>query len=142
MRSSVRQALLSEVDAGKVDMQSALSTIHRRRHSLVPGCALLLVLAFFLHDLCMADGTHAPTLDVSLTQAHHAAASLSTTGGTCWVVRPMLSGAGEARARLVAIGPLFFSAAAMVAAPLLTAAWVEPTWPPGRRRALVQVYRL
>ena len=133
-----------------------VTSLNRWRYCVAP---LLLVVALLGHDVLMADHARAvePTTPHRAgTHRPHAFGSIPALvaipqetpapdhRADCGVARPAVLPAGddtdptgrEARPTVVAV-PLFTGRSRPDAV-----VWPEPTWPPGVRRALLQVFRI
>jgi hypothetical protein len=118
------------------------------------GIALVVALALLGHDSAMAGEAHegrafAPVSVVHRAPAHTESASPVGAGhhdrpsdgaSDCGSLQPALPRAGAAGLALPPPDPI------AVLDPALTGSvervWSEPTWPPGTRRAQIQVYRM
>ena len=124
-----------------------------------PLVGLLLALAFLGHDLLMAADAKAEGSADHSPAVHHRTAIHPETDAAdplrieSWetnhpagcevgmLAAPPTGGDPDLLAGLAAIdGPITATVAPLAHCP--GAAWGEPTWPPGTRRALVQVYRI
>jgi hypothetical protein len=118
---------------------------------------LVVVLGLLAHDGLMATVAHATPLVQVATMAHGGAAAHQASGledrtpdepapghpsecGTAGTAVP--TQANEPDGSDVAMSAIFAADNSSASEPMFGDGWSEPSWPPGTRRALLQVYRI
>ncbi|MGH2614425.1 MAG: hypothetical protein ACRDJC_04245 [Thermomicrobiales bacterium] len=119
---------------------------------------LVLILALLAHDLFMASLAHAMPVEQAATSPHehdptHQGGKISSSPpvgnplpnhpSDCGTTGPAVSTVGNQFDGNDPEAPAIFPLGGLLAfAHTFPRGWSEPLWPPGTRRALIQVYRI